>query len=125
MSDPLPMYADYTSLNELQQAIGANDEEMAVLRQLGEGNLRELIGHPPVAPVEEADLLDLDNQKKATERSSSGPSTSSESSSQTCRVSPFISSTRSSGSRVVSHQLQGLVRFVQLLLIFFLLMTVI
>lgn len=108
MSDPLPMYADYATLTDLQQAIGANDEEMAVLRQLGEGSLRELIGPPPQgAPTEEADLLDLDNQKKATERSAPSPSTSSEPTTQTCRVSPFISSTRPSARSSQSSASSG------------------
>ncbi|KAJ9592589.1 hypothetical protein L9F63_015727, partial [Diploptera punctata] len=43
-------------LRELQQAMGATDEEMAMLQQLGEGNW----------PLEDADIMDLDNQKSAT-----------------------------------------------------------
>lgn len=97
MSD-VPMYADYASLSDLQHAIGANDEEMAVLRQLGEGSLRELIGPPPSAHPDEAEFLDLDNQKKAAERQASGPSTSSESGTETRRVNPFISTGRHGGS---------------------------
>ena len=42
-------------LRELQQAMGATDEEMAMLQQLGEGNW----------PLEDADIMDLDNQKSA------------------------------------------------------------
>jgi len=40
-------------LRELQQAMGATDEEMAMLQQLGEGSW----------PLEDADIMDLDNQK--------------------------------------------------------------
>ena len=40
-------------LQELQQAMGATDEEMAMLQQLGEGSW----------PLENADIMDLDNQK--------------------------------------------------------------
>ena len=43
-------------LRELQQAMGATDEEMAMLQQLGEGNW----------PLEDADIMDLDNQKSAS-----------------------------------------------------------
>lgn len=43
-------------LRELQQAMGATDEEMAMLEQLGEGSW----------PLEDADIMDLDNQKSAT-----------------------------------------------------------
>lgn len=44
-----------SGLRELQQAMGATDEEMAMLEQLGEGSW----------PLEDADIMDLDNQKSA------------------------------------------------------------
>lgn len=95
-----PIYPEVTSLSDLQHAIGANDEEMAVLRQLGEGSLRELIGpHHQVAPAEEAELLDLDNQKKASDRSTPGPSSGPEATSQPARVSPFVTGSRPGSSR--------------------------
>ncbi|XP_034255665.1 uncharacterized protein LOC117653831 isoform X2 [Thrips palmi] len=100
MSDSLPLYPDVTSLSDLQHAIGANDEEMAVLRQLGEGSLRELIGpHHQVAPAEEAELLDLDNQKKASDRSIAGPSSGSEGSAQASKAAPYLPSSRPGSSR--------------------------
>jgi hypothetical protein len=43
-------------LRELQQAMGATDEEMAMLQQLGEGSW----------PLEDADIMDLDNQKSSS-----------------------------------------------------------
>lgn len=99
----LPMYPEVTSLSDLQHAIGANDEEMAVLRQLGEGSLRELIGpvvpHHQVAPAEEAELLDLDNQKKASDRSTPGPSSGSEATSQPSKAAPFLPASRPGSSR--------------------------
>ncbi|KAJ4433837.1 hypothetical protein ANN_16149 [Periplaneta americana] len=43
-------------LRELQQAMGATDEEMAMLQQLGESSW----------PLEDADIMDLDNQKSGS-----------------------------------------------------------
>lgn len=65
----LPQY----SLTDLQKAMGASDEEMAMLQQLGEGSLQEEYVYdnskrtPDPAWTEEGPtLMDLDNQEPST-----------------------------------------------------------
>lgn len=60
-------------LRELQQAMGATDEEMAMLQQLGEGSW----------PVEDADIMDLDNQKSDSTTLTVAPTSTSSTSSNT------------------------------------------
>jgi hypothetical protein len=60
-------------LRELQQAMGATDEEMAMLEQLGEGSW----------PMEDADIMDLDNQKSASATTTVAPASAASTPSNT------------------------------------------
>lgn len=60
-------------LRELQQAMGATDEEMAMLQQLGEGSW----------PVEDADIMDLDNQKSDSTTLTGAPTSATSTSTNT------------------------------------------
>ncbi|XP_049770155.1 uncharacterized protein LOC126108834 [Schistocerca cancellata] len=80
---PYPV-ADSVGLQELQNAMGATDEEMAILQQLGgegpiwvpsKGEASDLLSAPKVEEEEEeADIVDLDCQRRAPEVSSTGVS---------------------------------------------------
>lgn len=72
-------------LRELQQAMGATDEEMAMLQQLGEGSW----------PVEDADIMDLDNQKSESTKLNVAPTTAASTSTNTAatRLSKLVEGT--------------------------------
>lgn len=78
-------------LRELQQAMGATDEEMAMLEQLGEGSW----------PLEDADIMDLDNQKSASATPTVAPTstTSTPADTVSSRVAKLVEDTAGEGTR--------------------------
>ncbi|PNF32557.1 hypothetical protein B7P43_G00341 [Cryptotermes secundus] len=84
-------------LRELQQAMGATDEEMAMLQQLGEGSW----------PVEDADIMDLDNQKSDSTTLTGAPTSATSTSTNTpaSRLAKLVEGT--AGNRTRSEEEGG------------------